>query len=219
MTDNGSLTYSDYEQPGRFAWLVFRSLARFWGSIFLSYFRIWGETEFKPGTIIVARNYGLPIWVFALRFFAKPVRIVLSDDSDDRHWFQVAKAGGLEPQAVSGSSKYRLDTLQELSDAGEIVFLILPRDFSSSVLDLLKELDENFGEKLRFFAVEGATKALPKDAIVTRCVPICVFCGRPFFNRFPGEGLADEFVFLESTLRNLDIDEEPSFFRNKRRDL
>ena len=60
-------------------------------------------------------------------------------------------------------------------------------------------------------------EALPQGNLIHKFTSICVFCGRPYFNRLPSEGLLDEIAFLESTLYNLEIDEEPSFFRNNRR--
>ena len=91
MTDSCSKFFENIAQPGRLAWLVFRSIARFWAAIFLPYFRVWGETEFKAGSIIVARNFGLQTWIYCLRFFRRPVRIVLVDDNDDLKWFKVAE--------------------------------------------------------------------------------------------------------------------------------
>ena len=217
MTEQTSKIFTDINQPGRLAWLVFRSLARFWAAIFLPYFRFWGENEFKPGTVIITRNFGLQTWIYALRFFKKPVRIVLSDEEDNLKWFNVANNGGIEPICLRGNYKKKIEKVKELSDAGEIVFLIIPRTNGGYTPTFMKELEGQIGEKIRLFAVEGAMEALPPDAVVPKFASICVFCGRPYFNRLPSEGILDELSFLESTLYDLEIDEEPSFFRNNRR--
>ena len=123
MTDFSSKIFENIAQPGRLAWLVFRSIARFWAAIFLPYFRVWGETEFKPGSIIVARNFGLQTWIYCLRFFRRPVRIVLVDDSDKLKWFKIAEDGGLEPVCLRGSVLRKIDAIQELSDNGEVTYV------------------------------------------------------------------------------------------------
>ena len=217
MTDYSSKSAEDLNQPGRLAWLVFRSLARFWASIFLPYFRFWGENEFKPGTVIIARNYGLQTWVYALRFFKKPVRIVLVDDEDNLKWFNVADNGGLEPVCIKGAYKKKASIVKELSDKGEIIFLIIPRSVGGYTPTLMQELENLLGDRIRLFAIEGAMEAFPPENFVPKFASICVFCGRPYFNRLPSEGLLDELAFLESILYDLEIDEEPSFFRNNRR--
>ena len=217
MTETSAQIFADLKQPSRLAWLVFRSIARFWAAIFLPYFRFWGETEFKPGTVIVARNFGLQTWVYALRFFRKPVRILLVDDSDDLGWFNVADDGGMEPVCVRGGVQRKIQAIKELSDNGEVIFLIIPSGVGGYTPTFMKELEGVLSSRIRLFAIEGAMEALPPDAIVPKFASICVFCGRPYYNRLPGEGLLDEMSFLESTLYDLDIDEEPSFFRNNRR--
>lgn len=219
MTDTAFKIFSDIQQPGRLAWLVFRSIARFWAAIFLPYFRVWGENEFKPGSVIVARNFGLQTWVYCLRFFKKPVRIVLADDNDNLKWFRVAENGGLEPVCLRGNVSGKVNAVKELSDKGEIVFLIISRGVGGSIPTFMAELEKVLSNKIRLFAIQGALEALPPGAIVPKFASICVFCGRPYFNRLPNEGLLDELDFLESTLYELDIDEEPSFFRNNRRNL
>ena len=217
MTEFSSKSIEDLNQPGRLAWLVFRSLARFWASIFLPYFRFWGENEFKPGTVIIARNYGLQTWIYALRFFKKPVRIILADDEDNLKWFTIADNGGLEPVCIKGAYKKKASIVKDLSDKGEVIFLIIPRTVGGYNPTLMQELESLLGERIRLFAIEGAMEALPPNAFVPKFASICVFCGRPYFNRFPSEGLLDELASLESTLYDLEIDEEPSFFRNNRR--
>lgn len=218
MTDNSPQNFiNDLERPSRLAWLVFRSLARFWASIFLPYFRVWGETDFKPGTIFIARNFGLQTWVYLLRFFRRPVRIVLDDDYDNLKWFNVAKNGGMAPILLSGGVQHKIEVLKELHDKGEIVFLIISRTIGNYMPTFMQEIENNFEADIRFFAVEGANRALPPDTVVPNFASICVFCGRPYLSRLPGEGLLDELEFLESTMVDLDIDEEPSFFRNNRR--
>lgn len=214
MTDSCSKFFENIAQPGRLAWLVFRSIARFWAAIFLPYFRVWGETEFKAGSIIVARNFGLQTWIYCLRFFRRPVRIVLVDDNDDLKWFKVAEDGGLEPVCIKGSVLRKIDAIQELSDKGEIVFLIIPNSYGGYNPTFVAELEKRMNDRIRLFAIQGAMEALPPDAMIPKFASICIFCGRPFYNRLPDEGLLDELSFLESTLYDLDIDEEPSFFRN-----
>ena len=217
MTEFSSNNIEDLNQPGRLAWLVFRSLARFWASIFLPYFRFWGENEFKPGTVIIARNYGLQTWIYALRFFKKPVRIILADNEDNLKWFNIADNGGLEPVCIKGSYKKKASIIKQLSDKGEVIFLIIPRVLGGYTPTLMQELESLLGERIRLFAIEGALEALPPSSFVPKFASICVFCGRPYFNRLPSEGLLDELTFLESILYDLEIDEEPSFFRNNRR--
>lgn len=217
MTDNNSKALIDKEPPGRLAWLVFRSLARFWAAIFLPYFRIWGENEFKEGNVIIARNFGLQTWVYAFRFFKKPIRIVLVDDEDNLKWFNIACNGGLEPIFLNGNNDEKVESIKYLSEKGEIIFLIIPKNTSENTLSFIEKLDKVLSNNIRLFAIEGASEALPQGSFVPKFASICVFCGRPYFNRLPSEGLLDELNFLESTLYDLDIDEEPSFFRNNRR--
>lgn len=217
MTEIDSKLLLDKEPPGRTAWLVFRSLARFWASIFLPYFRFWGENKFKAGNVIIARNFGLQTWIYALRFFKTPVRIVLADDEDDLTWYNVANNGGLEPILLKGDVQQKVDAIKYLSAKGEIVFFIIPKGIGGNIPKLIDGLEKTLNDNIRLFAIEGALDALPKGAIVPKFASICVFCGRPYFNRFPSEGLLEELTFLESTLYDLDIDEEPSFFRNNRR--
>ena len=81
----------------------------------------------------------------------------------------------------------------------------------------MQELENLLGDRIRLFAIEGAMEAFPPENFVPKFASICVFCGRPYFNRLPSEGLLDELAFLESILYDLEIDEEPSFFRNNRR--
>lgn len=217
MTDNNLKALIDKEPPGRLAWLVFRSLARFWAAIFLPYFRIWGENEFKEGNVIIARNFGLQTWVYAFRFFKKPIRIVLVDNEDNLKWFNIACNGGLEPIFLNGNNDEKVDSIKYLSEKGEIIFLIIPKNTSENTLSFIEKLDRVLSNNIRLFAIEGASEALPQGSFVPKFASICVFCGRPYFNRLPSEGLLDELNFLESTLYDLDIDEEPSFFRNNRR--
>jgi hypothetical protein len=217
MTDNNSKALIGKEPPGRLAWLVFRSLARFWAAIFLPYFRIWGENEFKKGNVIIARNFGLQTWVYAFRFFKKPIRIVLVDNEDNLKWFNIACNGGLEPIFLNGNNDEKVDSIKYLSEKGEIIFLIIPKNTSENTLSFIEKLDRVLSNNIRLFAIEGASEALPQGSFVPKFASICVFCGRPYFNRLPSEGLLDELNFLESTLYDLDIDEEPSFFRNNRR--
>lgn len=217
MADTTSKIITDIPQPGRLAWLVFRSIARFWSAIFLPYFRVWGENEFKPGTVIVARNFGLQTWVYCLRFFKRPVRIVLVDERDNLKWFSVAEKGGMEPVCLKGNVLRKVQTIKELSDNGEILFLIIPRGNGGYTPTFMLGLEKALNEKIRLFAIQGANEALPPEAIVPKFASICVFCGRPYFDRLPNEGMLDELDFLESTLYGLEIDEVPSFFRNNRR--
>ncbi len=218
MTDLDS-KYIDLEPPSRLAWLVFRSLARFWASIFLPYYRFWGENDFKPGSVIIARNFGLQTWIYALRFFKRPVRIVLTDDDDNLKWFNLAVNGGLNPIGIRGNYKHKISTIKLLSDKGEIVFLIIPRTNGGYTPTFMQELEKCLDKRIRLFAIEGAIDALPPDGVIPKFASICAFCGRPYFNRLPSEGILDELTFLESTLYDLNIDEEPSFFRNNRRNL
>lgn len=217
MTDISSKIFTDIRQPGRLAWLVFRSIARFWAAIFLPYFRVWGENEFKPGTVILARNFGLQTWVYCLRFFRRPVRIVIVDESDNLKWFRIAEDGGLEPICIKGNVPRKVQAIKELSDNGEIVFLIIARGTGGYTPTFASELEKVLNERIRLFAIQGALEALPPEAIIPKFASICIFCGRPYFDRLPNEGLLEEMDFLESTLYGLEIDEEPSFFRNNRR--
>ena len=149
--------------------------------------------------------------------FNKDTKQILVDDDDNLKWFTIADNGGLEPVCIKGAYKKKASIVKELSDKGEVIFLIIPRTVGGYTPTLMQELESLLGERIRLFAIEGAMEALPPNAFVPKFASICVFCGRPYFNRFPSEGLLDELAFLESTLYDLEIDEEPSFFRNNRR--
>lgn len=208
------------EAPGWFAWRAFRSLARFLGSVFFPFFRVWGETELKPGgQVFVARNYGLQTWLCALRIFKRPLRFVLADVNDTSRWFSLAEHGGLAPLRLIGNADHDFLAVEHLLEAGEKLILVIP-DSADAVSELLvARLKATHSLKVLFMAISGAREVLPDKAIVPRVLPVSVFCGLPHYRAAPGESSLAELDLLERALHNLAIDELPSIFPNHRRNI
>ncbi len=206
--------------PGGLAWKVCRALARFVGSVFFPYFRVWGETELtRDGRIFITRNFGLLTWLTALRVFKRPVRVVVADSGDDFCWFNLAGKCGLAPIFLNGTPEENFLLVEHLVEEGEKLLLVVP--------DFADELSESLVSRLRavrflqvlFLAVAGAREALPAKAFVPRVVPISAFCGMPHFQPGEDDSPLAELDFLEQALTDLEIDELPSIFFNHQRNL
>ncbi|HNX74395.1 MAG TPA: hypothetical protein PLM07_13595 [Candidatus Rifleibacterium sp.] len=215
---SGNLPFS--EPPDRLAWKLCRCLCRLVGSVFFSYFRVWGETELhNGGRIFVGRDYGVQTWVTALRVFRQPLRLVYVGALNDRRWFELACKNGLAPLILTGSVDEKFLAVKKLAMAGENLLLVLPQPPDASLEDLVGRLRATRLLQVLFLAISGASAALPPGAFIPRAVPISVFCGlTPYQNR-PGDSPLTELEILERAIHGLEIDELPSIFFNHRRNL
>ncbi len=212
--------YRPVETPGRFAWKVCRYLARFVGSVFFPYFRVWGETDLKPGgQIFIARDFGILTWITALRVFKQPMRLVLLSEKHDRRWFDLAVSSGLAPLRLSGSVDQNFLMLEHMAEAGEKLLVVIPGSADSNIEELVCRLRATRSLRVLFMAISGADGALPESAVVPRAVPVSVFCGLPHYAANVAESAFAELDFLENAIKDLEIDELPSIFFNHRRNL
>lgn len=208
------------ELPNRFVWQFCRYLARFAGSVFFPYFRVWGETDQRTGgQIFITRNYGIQTWLSALRVFKRPVRVVMADASADSRWLKLAKRLGLAPIAADGSPTQNFLAVEHLAKAGENLLLVVPQTPSPETESLVANLRAIRSIQVMFMAVSGCSEALPAAAFVPRVVPVSVFCGLPHYLGNPLSSPFAELEFLEQALKDLEIDELPSIFLNHPRNL
>lgn len=196
------------------AYFVFRTWARFIGSVFFSFFRAWGETDLKPGggRIVVVKYLGLITWLTVLRTFRNPVKFLVSGVNDDR-WLELATGGGLEPQTLKQVLNEDIKLIADLSLRENIVLMIpeTPDDYS---IGLLSELKKMFPLKVLFFAVSGAHNSLPEGSYVPKAFPISAFCGLPLINSREEANPLAELQFLEKAIQNVPLNELPSIFLN-----
>lgn len=208
------------ESPGWLAWKAFRAISRFLGSVFFSFFRVWGETELKKtGQVFVVRNLGLQTWLCVLRIFRQPLRFVHADVADRSPWFGLAERGGLAPLKLSGDADQDFLTVEHLLESGEKLVLVIPEHPGEKDGLLVGRLKATHSLKVLFMAINGAQKAMPVGAIVPRAAPVSVFCGMPHYQSRPGDSAFAELELLERSLQNLAIDEIPSIFANHRRNI
>ncbi len=213
-------TFRPTETPGRLAWKVCRYLARFVGSVFFPYFRVWGETDLKPGgQIFIARDFGILTWITALRVFKRPVRLVFLSEKHDPRWFNLAVKSGLAPLRLSGSVDQNFLMLEHMADAGEKLLVVIARDADKNIEQLVRRLRATRSLQVLFMAISGAAEALPESAVVPRAVPVSVFCGLPHYAANVSDSAFAELDFLENAIKDLEIDELPSIFFNHRRNL
>jgi len=213
-------TFRPAETPGRLAWKVCRYLARFVGSVFFPYFRVWGETDLKPGgQIFIARDFGILTWITALRVFKRPMRLVFLSEKHDQRWFNLAVNSGLAPLRFSGSVDQNFLMLEHMADAGEKLLIVIPRSADGNIEELVRRLRATRSLRVLFMAISGAAEALPESAVVPRAVPVSVFCGLPHFTADVADSAFAELDFLENAIKDLEIDELPSIFFNHRRNL
>lgn len=206
--------------PGRLAWKACHYLARFAGSVFFPYFRVWGETDLKSGgQIFIARNFGIQTWLTALRIFKRPVRVVLADSAADLRWFNLAEKNGLAPLRLCDTPAQNFLTVEHLAEAGEKLLLVVPQVSDPAIDSLVSRLRATRSLKVLFMAISGLKEALPAGAFVPRAVPISVFCGLPHSLGNPVSSPLAELDFLEQALKDLEIDELPSIFFNHPRNL
>ena len=208
------------ESPGSFAWKAFRAIARFTGSVFFPFFRVWGETEIIKGPqVFIVRNYGILTWLCVLRIFKRPLRFVIADVDEKSRWYSLAESGGLAPICLNGNSDEDCSTLRQLIEAGEKLVLVVPA-VKNAVADMLvARLKSMRSLRLLFMAISGASEALPPGAIIPRVVPVSVFCGLPHYTAQAGDPAQIELDFLEHALNDLAIDELPSLFANHPRNV
>lgn len=208
------------ETPGWLAWKICRYLARFVGSVFFPYFRVWGETDLNHGgQIFIARDFGILTWITALRVFKRPVRLVFLSEKHDQRWFNLAVSSGLAPLRLSGSIDQNFLMLEHMADAGEKLLVVISRAADDNIEELVCRLRAIRSLRVLFMAISGASEALPESAVVPRAVPVSVFCGLPHYSANVADSAFAELDFLENAIKDLDIDELPSIFFNHRRNL
>lgn len=193
-----------------------RSLARFFGSIFFPFFRVWGETELKPdqGCIYIARNLGLLSWMSALRTFRRPIRFVSADLTDTRPWFGIAEACGLEPAKLSGNTDHDFLSIEHLFNQKEAVLLLIPEVPDQSTLDLIAKIKATHYLISLFMAISGAKKALRPGSLIPKVYPVSVFCGMPHLQPASTQVPLVELELLEKALADIPLNELPSIFFN-----
>ncbi len=208
------------EAPGWLAWKICRYLARFVGSVFFPYFRVWGETDLNHGgQIFIARDFGILTWITALRVFKRPVRLVFLSEKHDQRWFNLANSSGLAPLRLSGSIDQNFLMLEHMADAGEKLLVVISRTADCNIEELVRRLRATHSLRVLFMAISGAAGALPESAVVPRAVPVSVFCGLPHYAANAAGSAFAELDFLENAIKDLDIDELPSIFFNHRRNI
>lgn len=209
------------KQPKQFntAYFVFRTWARFIGSVFFSFFRAWGETDQSrhAGRLIIVKNYGLVTWLTILRTFRAPVRFVFASDQKDR-WFDLAEGGGLTPVRLKRELPDDCETLKSLAGEDNVVLIIPPTsdEFSKK---LTLETRKTFGNKLLFLAISGACESLPEGVFVPKACPISVFCGLPHLAEIDKNDPFAELHFLEKAISDVPLNELPSIFANHQRNI
>jgi len=196
------------------AYFVFRTWARFVGSVFFSFFRAWGETDIKPGDgrIIVVKYYGLVTWLTVLRTFRNPVKFLMTETINDR-WFDLAVGGGLDPQLLKRILAEDLSVTAELCRTENVV-LMIPENIDDYSISLITELKKKFQNKMLFLAVSGAEKSLPKGSYVPKAFPITAFCGLPLISSAENKDPLAELRFLELVIKDVPLNELPSIFIN-----
>lgn len=203
------------------SFVFMRSLARFFGSIFFPFFRVWGETEIRPdrGCIYIARNYGLLTWMSALRAFKKPVRFVSADPADTSIWFQLAEASGLEPVKLTGDTNHDFINIEHLFNQKETVLLLIPEIPDQHSLELTTKIKATHYLTSMFMAITGARVALRAGRLIPKVCPISVFCGMPHSLSTAAQGPLTELEFLEKAVAGTPLNELPSIFFNHSRNL
>lgn len=208
-------------KPSRFAWFVFRCLARYFISLFIPCFRFFGETCFKHGgQIFITRNYGLQTWLYPLYIFKRPLRFVMADSSDDSKWFEMASSSGLNPIKLTGHFEIDLETIKNMVNSKEKIILIISDDEDDSLsLNLTKALKETYDKETLFMAVSGAKKVFAQNSSIPKVIPVSLFCGMPFMNNKYNNSVFSELNFLERAVSNLKLEDEPSIFENHKKNL
>jgi hypothetical protein len=196
-----------------------RSIARFFGSVFFPFFRVWGETTLRHdrGCIYIARNFGLLTWLSALRTFKKPFRFVSADLADTSIWFKLADACGLEPIKLSGNTDQDFISIEHLFNNKETVLLIIPEIPDQQVIELITKVKATHYLTSIFMAITGARLALRPGSLIPRVCPISVFCGMPHFTTENRPAALSELEFLERAIADIPLNELPSIFFNHSR--
>jgi len=212
---------NDSKQPKQFntAYFVFRTWARFIGSVFFSYFRAWGETDLSKscGRLVIVKNYGLITWLTILRTFRSPVRIVFAGIAEDR-WFDLASGGGLSPIRLKGALSEDCTTVSSLAREENVV-LIIPSCSDEFSISLVSEMRKILADRILFLAIAGARESLPEGVFVPKACPISVFCGLPHMGKAQDNEPLAELHFLEQAISNVPLNELPSIFTNHQRNI
>lgn len=210
-------------KPGKFAWFVFRCLARYLVSLFIPCFRHFGETELKRGAqIFIVKNFGLPTWLLPLTIFKKPLRFVIADLNSDTKWYDMALSGGLNPIQLSGSFEEDYKIIKSLIENKEKIILVISQDENESLsTELTKTLKKIHFKETLFMALSGADKIFINNSKIPKVLPVTMLCAMPFMpncKNDPNKPFT-ELNFLEKASQNVAICDEPSIFANHRKNL
>lgn len=179
MTSNAPL-----EKPGRAAWFVFRSLARYLVSLFIPSFRYFGETDIKlGGQIFIEKNYGFQSWAYPLTIFKRPVRFIVADiECDDMQWFNTASDGGLFPIMLSGNFEDDYEIIKSCVENNEKIVLIISQNEEDELSKrIVKALKEDYTKSVLFMALSsGAKEVFANNAVIPKSTTVTMVCGMPF---------------------------------------
>ncbi|MGM0599654.1 MAG: hypothetical protein ACQETH_07515 [Candidatus Rifleibacteriota bacterium] len=196
------------------SFFIFRSAARFLGSVFFPFFTILGENEItgSEADVIITRNRGLISLLNAFRFFSTPFVVVVRKKHSQGFIWKLMQWAGID-----------ICLLNDEAGAQEI-FSLIENDFSRK-LPVLFMIDESnratdddvvklFPEhRCLFFAVSGC-----KDCWSLGFIPVVrdmkAFCG--CLPLFPGTELhsrgVESLEIMENILESSAEFETPSFF-------
>lgn len=199
------------------SFLFMRSLARFFGSLFFPFFRVWGESEIRTdrGCVYIVRDYNLLTWLSALRIFRNPFKFVSYDNTS--LWFRLAEACGLKPIKLSGKTDQDFINIEHWIDQRETLLLMIPEFPEQNILELTAKLKSTPHLKTLFMAISGAKLALKAGSMIPKACPVSVFCGMPHFHGINSQNPLCELDFLEMAITDIPLNELPSIFFNHSR--
>lgn len=203
------------EKPGRMAWFVFRSLARYLVSLFIPTFRYFGETNIKKtGHIFIEKNYGFQSWAYPLTIFKRPMRFIVADMNCDMQWYNTVADGGLFPVKLTGILESDYELIKTSIDNNENIILIIPQDedniFSNQLIQALKK---DYINKISFMALSsGANYVFANNAVIPKNVNVTMVCGMPFvIKKDTSDNNFEELHMLEASSESATDVTEPHF--------
>ncbi|MDD3000319.1 MAG: hypothetical protein PHF29_01015 [Candidatus Riflebacteria bacterium] len=211
-------------KPSKFAWFVFRCLARYLVSLFIPCFKHFGETNFNRGAqVFITKNFGLPTWLLPLAIFKKPLRFVIADTKLDPKWYNMALSGGLNPILLSGAFEEDYKVIKGLIENKEKIILVISQNENDSLsTELTKTFKKIHFKETLFMAVSGADKVFENNSKVPKVVPVTMLCAMPFMPKYENNSnkTFTELNFLEKASESvIDVSDEPSIFANHKKNL